>query len=75
MLKYYEVENFRSFKQKTRFSLEKTNYKVAWDLTHEYKIACHLIINYSRPSIIFSNFMLLDAFKNIFSDNETPDFI
>ena len=28
MLKYYEVENFRSFKQKTRFSLEKTNYKV-----------------------------------------------
>lgn len=28
MLKYYEVENFRSFKNKTRFSLEKTNYKV-----------------------------------------------
>lgn len=28
MLKYYEVENFRSFKQKTKFSLEKTNYKV-----------------------------------------------
>ncbi len=28
MLKYYEVENFRSFKQKTRFSLEKTNYKM-----------------------------------------------
>ena len=28
MLKYYEVENFRSFKKKTKFSLEKTNYKV-----------------------------------------------
>ncbi len=28
MLKYYEVENFRSFKNKTTFSLEKTNYKV-----------------------------------------------
>ena len=28
MLKYYEVENFRSFKQRTKFSLEKTNYKV-----------------------------------------------
>lgn len=28
MLKYYEVENFRSFKEKTKFSLEKTNYKV-----------------------------------------------
>lgn len=31
MLKYYEVENFRSFKNKTTFSLEKTNYKVLED--------------------------------------------
>lgn len=28
MLKYYEIENFRSFKHKTRFSLERTNYRV-----------------------------------------------
>ena len=28
MLKYYEVENFKSFKERTIISLEKTNYKV-----------------------------------------------
>ena len=28
MLKYYEVENFKSFKERTRISLEKTNYRV-----------------------------------------------
>ncbi len=31
MLKYYEIENFKSFKEKARFSLEKTNYKVLED--------------------------------------------
>ena len=28
MLKYYEIENYRSFKKKTRFSLERTDYKL-----------------------------------------------
>ena len=28
MLKYYEIENFKSFKERTMISLEKTNYKV-----------------------------------------------
>ena len=28
MLKYYEISNFKSFKNTTRFDLEKTNYKI-----------------------------------------------
>lgn len=84
MLKYYEVENFKSFKNRTKFSLEKTNYKMLSDSNINGSILKGLLfvganasgksnsiipIKYLLDILFKDGFILFNVYKCIFSSN------